>query len=104
MTPPRLRVHPAAREEIRAARRYYAARRVGLGRAFLAEVDAVLAFALAHAEMYPALDADDPAVCRALLHRFPYVLVYELVGPASLVVLTCFDLRQQHGPDWERRR
>jgi len=48
---------------------------VGLGRAFLAEVDAVVAFALAHPEMYPAFGDDAPAVRRALLHRFPYVLV-----------------------------
>jgi len=75
VTSARLRVHPAAREEIRAARRYYASRRVGLGRAFLAEVDAVVAFALAHPEMYPAFGDDAPAVRRALLHRFPYVLV-----------------------------
>jgi hypothetical protein len=77
---------------------------VGLGRAFLAEVDAVVAFALAHPEMYPAFGDDAPAVRRALLHRFPYVLVYEIVAPGSLVVLTCYDLRQEHAPDWQVRR
>ena len=104
MTPARLRTHPAAREEIRAARRYYAGQRVGLGRAFLAEVDAVVAFALAHPEMYPAFEDGEPAVRRALLHRFPYALVYEVVAPVSLVVLTCFDLRQEHAPDWQARQ
>lgn len=89
---------------MRAARRCYAAQRVGLGRAFLAEVDAVVAFALEHPEMYPAFDDGEPAVRRALLHRFPYALVYEVVAPASLVVLTCFDLRQQGAPDWQARR
>lgn len=104
MTAPRLRVHRAAREEISAARRYYAAQRAGLGRAFLAEVDAVLAFALEHPDMYPAFAPDTPVVRRAVLHRFPHALVYEIVTPTSLVVLTCYDLRKERAPDWPGRR
>lgn len=83
MTAARLRVDRAARTELQVARRYYAAQRVGLGRAFLAEVDAAVAFALEHPELYEAFSADDPAVRRALLHRFPCVLVYETLGPRA---------------------
>ena len=91
---PRLRARPGARAEIREARPWYEGESRGLGRAFVAEVDAALAFALRHPEMYEALEAGEPAVRRALLHRFPYALVYEVVpeagrpGPArELVVL-----------------
>ena len=100
MTPGRLWGHPAARAEIRAAQRYYADRRLGLGRAFLADVDAVLAFAREHPEMYPAFGEVVPTVRRALLHRFPYALVYEVGfgGANGLAVLTCYDLRQERPP------
>lgn len=104
---PGLRVRPGARAEIRAARRWYEGQSRGLGRAFLAEVDATLAFARRHPEMYEALEADEPAVRRALLHRFPYALVYEVSAPGAareVVVLACFHLRQETQPDWRSRR
>lgn len=104
MTQTRLRIHPAARAEIEAVRRYHARQRAGLGRAFLAEVEAALAFALTHPELYEAFSTADPAVRRALLHRFPYALVYEIRGSRLLEVLACFDLRQEQAPEWSGRR
>lgn len=104
MSAPRLHVHPLAREELRAARRWYASRRAGLGRAFTAEVETVPSFALVHPEMYPAFDQGEQAVRRALLHRFPCALVYEIVSPSLLVVLACFDLRQGRAAGWQERR
>lgn len=37
---------------------------------------------------------DDGLVRRALLHRFPYSIVYELVTPDEMVVLACRHVRQ----------
>ena len=103
---PRLRFRPEAWAEIREARRWYEREARGLGRAFLAEVDAALAFAQRHPRMYQAL-VPDGAVRRVLLHRFPYALVYEAfadVRPAGeLVVLACFHLRREP-PNWADRR
>lgn len=72
---PRLTFRPGARAEIRDARRWYEGQVRGLGRAFLAEVDATLAFVRRHPEMDEAVELDG-AVRRALLHRLPYALVY----------------------------
>jgi hypothetical protein len=66
---PRLSFRPGARAEIQEARRWYEQQLRGLGRAFLAELDATLAFALRHPAMHEAVEADG-AVRRALLHRF----------------------------------
>ncbi len=71
---PRFSFRPGARAEIRAARRWYEAQVPGLGRAFLAELDATLAFVRQHPAMYEAIESDG-ALRRALLHRFPYALV-----------------------------
>lgn len=37
---------------------------------------------------------DDGQVRRALLHRFPYSLVYELIAPNEIVILACRHVRQ----------
>ncbi|MDF1501810.1 type II toxin-antitoxin system RelE/ParE family toxin [Roseisolibacter sp. H3M3-2] len=93
---------PGARSEIRAARRWYEAQVPGLGRAFLGELDATLAFVLRHPAMYEAVEPDG-AVRRALLHRFPYALVYEAASSGDIVVLACFHVRQD-AQDWPARR
>lgn len=102
---PRLSFRPGARAEIRAARRWYEAQVPGLGRAFLGELDATLAFVLRHPAMYEAVDPAGPAgdVRRALLHRFPYALVYEVGPEGDIVVLACFHVRQD-AQDWPSRR
>jgi hypothetical protein len=43
--------------------------------------------------MYPPL-SDDGAVRRALSHRFPYSLVYEVMDAQEIVVLACRHVRQ----------
>ena len=43
--------------------------------------------------MYAAV-SDDGNVRRALLHRFPYSLVYEVMAVDDIVVLACRHVRQ----------
>jgi plasmid stabilization system protein ParE len=83
---------PGARAEIRAARRWYEGRVPGLGRRFLADLDATVAHAVEHPEMYPVL-ADGSGDRRALLRRFPYSIVYR-VTESAIVVLACIHHRQ----------
>ena len=99
---PRFVVRPGARAEVREARRWYEQQVPGLGRAFIAELEATLAFALVHPRMYPALDAEG-AVRRALLHRFPYGIIYEMLPSGDLLVLACLHVRRDE-VDWQGRR
>ena len=61
---PRIRFRPQARAEIREARGWYEGRVAGLGRAFIAELDAALAFLQLHPLMYASV-SDDGRVRRA---------------------------------------
>ena len=88
----RVRFRPQARAEIREARGWYESRVAGLGRAFIAEVDTTISFLGLHPQMYAAV-SDDEQVRRALLHRFPYSLVYEILTD-EIVVLACRHVRQ----------
>ena len=85
---PRVSFRPQARGEIREARGWYEGQVPGLGRAFIAELEATLAFLRLHPQMYAAV-SDDGKVRRALLHRFPYSLVYEVMAMDGIVVLAC---------------
>ncbi len=89
----RVRFRPQARTEIREARRWYETQLPGLGRAFIAELDATVSFLRLHPHMYMAVSTDG-AVRRALLHRFPYSLVYEVVSERDIIVLACRHVRQ----------
>ena len=89
----RISFRPQARAEIREARGWYEGQVAGLGRAFIAELDATLAFMRLHPQMYMAV-SEDGQVRRALLHRFPYSLVYELTSPSEVAVLACRHVRQ----------
>ena len=99
---PRLTFRPAARVEILDARRWYEGQLTGLGRAFIAELEATLAFVRLHPRMYVAV-VPDGAVRRALLHRFPYAIVYEILPVGDLVVLACKHVRQED-VDWQASR
>jgi len=88
-----VRFRPEARAEIREARGWYESRVSGLGRAFIAEVDTTISFLLLHPQMYSTVSADGQ-VRRALLHRFPYSLVYELLATHEIIILACRHIRQ----------
>ena len=83
----RVRFGRQARVEIRAARGWYEGQVAGLGRAFIAELDATLTFLQLHPQMHASV-SDDGKVRRALLHRFPYSLVYEVIDPDEETELT----------------
>src|SRR5262249_8623985 len=71
----RLVFRPGAQVEIQEARRWYEGRVAGLGRRFLADLDATMGQVVEHPEMYQALP-DGSGDRRALLRRFPYSLGY----------------------------
>ena len=99
---PHIRFRPQARAEIREARGWYEGQVAGLGRAFIAELDATLAFLRLHPQMYASV-SEDGKVRRALLHRFPYSLVYEVIDVDEIVVLACRHVRQDE-VDWNLAR
>jgi toxin ParE1/3/4 len=90
---PRVSFRPQARAEIREARGWYEGQIPGLGRAFIAEVEATLAFLRLHPQLYAAV-SEDGNVRRALLHRFPYSLVYEVLAVDEVLVLACRHVRR----------
>lgn len=90
---PRVRFRPQARAEIREARGWYESRVAGLGRAFISEVDTTISLLRLHPQMYAAV-SDDEQVRRALLHRFPYSLVYEILTAHEILVLAGRHVRQ----------
>ncbi len=93
MSRARLRFLPEARDEILSARRWYEAQARGLGRAFLGELDALAALLLDHPEMFPIV-MEASGVRRAVLHRFPYLILYRVIAPDDILVLRCRHVRQ----------
>jgi toxin ParE1/3/4 len=76
----RLELHPEARAELRRAALWYDERRSGLGDEFVAEVSAALDRIADVPESYPAWPrtrAAGSVICKAPIHRFPYVIAFE---------------------------
>lgn len=90
---PRLTFRPAAAREIREARRWYEQQLPGLGLRFLDDLDATVEEFRVHPLINRAV-TEDGLVRRALLRTFPYTLVYEVISPDELVVLSCRHVRQ----------
>jgi plasmid stabilization system protein ParE len=74
---------PQAEAEALEARRWYEARRAGLGEEFGAEVDAAVARIVAHPLAFPRVRDETR---RAVLTRFPYALYFRITDE-SIVVL-----------------
>ena len=96
---PRLVFRPGARDEIREARRWYERQAPGLGRRFLADLDATLARVVADPRSYAVVERTPTGqeVRRALLRRFPYwmsFIVTQTDGDAKIAVLACFHGRR----------
>lgn len=72
----RARFHPAATEELEAAAAWYEERATGLGGEFVASVRAAVESILEAPERWPLVKGTR----RALLHRFPYAIVYREVA------------------------
>ena len=78
---PALRLHEAARAEVREAARWYEERREGLGTEFLDEVHRYLRWIVARELPGTATQARKGRdVRRVLLHRFPYAIHFEWRG------------------------
>lgn len=79
----RLVIDPAARDDIAAARDWYDAQRAGLGDAFVDEVNSSVGRfrnqPLMHQPVYRALR-------RAVVRRFPYLVIYRVAGDTVTVV------------------
>jgi len=76
-------VRPAAAADIEEAFLWYEDQRPGLGHEFLVAVQSARESIAAHPAMYPVIHRD---ARRALLHRFPYGIVYRIHGDAIVVV------------------
>ena len=81
---------------------WYNAQVRGLGRVFIAELDTIMEFVRLHPQMYAPVTTDGH-LRRAVLHRFPYSLVYEVLSPTAIVVLSCRHERQDE-IDWKSAR
>ena len=79
-------IRPTAAAEIDEAYLWYESQRTGLGEEFLAEVNRELKRIGEMPELYAVLKRDTR---RAMLSRFPYSLLYRLVGD-EVIVVACF--------------
>ena len=81
---------PMAEKDIGEAFIWYEQQRVGLGREFLDELSRVENSIAMTPLAYQIVKRD---ARRCMLHRFPYQLIYRLVGE-QVVVLACFHGRR----------
>jgi len=91
--------HPEAAEEFEAAVDWYEERESGLGLDFAVEIHATIHRASAMPDAWTRLSDN---VCRVLVKRFPYGVLYEQRG-TSLLVLAVMHLRRKPGY-WTTRR
>ena len=91
-------LHPAAIEEAREARRFYAERDPRLADAFMAELDHAIERIQAQPDAWPP---HDHGTRRFLTRRFPYAVVYRARGE-SLEVIAFAHLRRRPGY-WKER-
>lgn len=90
---------PAARAELIDAQDWYENEAPGLGRLFRVAVDTAIERMIANPRLFPMIYKN---VHRALLHRFPYALMFVIEDDGSLTVIACF-----HGSrdpvHWQKR-
>jgi plasmid stabilization system protein ParE len=92
-------LRPEAQEEITEAAEWYNTRGRGLAAEFLRALDACIASVLRHPFQYPVVHGEKR---RALLHRFPYAVIYT-VAEDEVVVLACMHGRR-NPKRWQNRR
>ena len=99
----KLRLLTEAKEELQAGAQWYEDRREGLGEEFAAAVEATLERIEENNLLYPHYEFANPGreIRRALVKRFPYVVVYE-VRADELLVLAVAHARQRPAY-WKRR-
>lgn len=94
----RVRVHPFAIREIRAAYRWYEGERPGLGAEFLRAVQAALEMARVHPAASTPLGL---RTRRALLSRFPYLVLFTI--ESEQVVVTAIQHMHRDPRGWADR-
>jgi len=92
------RFHPEAQAEYRVAVAWYQARSPRAAARFEAEVDRIMGLVAASPEMFPAYDDEHRF---AILHRFPYSVVYQ-VQPDQVYVVAVAHSRRVQGY-WQGR-
>lgn len=85
-----VQVRRAAELDIAEAQVWYESQRPGLGLEFHTEISQVFTVLSQTPLMYPVLYRD---VRRVLVHRFPFLLWYRVIGE-NVVVLACTHARQ----------
>jgi toxin ParE1/3/4 len=94
----RLTVRRQAKADIREAARWYESQRVGLGRAFVQQIDALLDRVRLNPMRYQVVYRD---MRRAIPRRFPYGVFYRIDG-AAVLVFAVVDLRRDPS-SWQDR-
>lgn len=96
--PVRLILTPDAETDLEEAYRWYEAQRPGFGEEFLSAAQTVLSSILTSPGQYPVIHRETR---RALLHRFPYAVLYRL-RPDTVIVVAIFHGRRDPR-SWESR-
>ncbi|MES2938067.1 MAG: type II toxin-antitoxin system RelE/ParE family toxin [Pseudomonadota bacterium] len=95
----RLLYHPSAAQEISDAAVLYESKAVGLGTAFLEQVDAAAEKLLRDPQRWPVIEHD---IRRIMLKRFPFG-IYFRIADDTVRVLTLKHHRQHPGYGMQRR-
>ena len=99
-----VRLDPAAREDIVEAVEWYAQRDSKVARRFVAAVDAAMSEITEFPDGPPRLETwlGSENIRRVLLHRFPYVVVYEIFSDDIVVWSISHTNRKPN--HWQTRR
>jgi plasmid stabilization system protein ParE len=99
----KLRILDEAEAELRTAMLYYEARQQGLGLDLYARVGECMAAIALNPERFPMYEGvrSKLGVRRALLDRFPYVIVYKILDDEVLVIAIAHASRR--AAYWRRR-
>jgi plasmid stabilization system protein ParE len=95
----RIEYRPEAREDIREAYQWYEAKRTGLGEEFLLCVEASLERICRSPKLF---EVQEQEVRRALIHRFPYGIYYEM-REKNLLVYGILHLKRAPS-NWKDRK
>jgi plasmid stabilization system protein ParE len=93
----RVELHPDARTELRSAALWYEERRIGLGDELVAEISATLdriASAPESFPRWPGTGERSPLIHRSTVHRFPYVIGFEMHEDHCLVLAIAHSKRR----------
>ncbi len=95
----RVLLWPAAAAELDEAHQWYERERAGLGDEFLQAAQALIARIAENPLAFPVVHRDR---CRAVFRRFPYSLIFRLIGD-DVFVLACFHGKRDPRT-WRSRR